>query len=141
MLLIILLLIHLSLNHLDIFYFLTKGSLYQIVTGRRPSSYFLPIAKPKNTRGGKNASLNTEWTNDRIEENELVNDIRQLLTAWRQKGYLGVTPTTARLLQYWTNPDREKKIFFCQIEAVETAIYLAEIAANSGDGLILKSAS
>ena len=53
-----------------------------------------------------------------------------------QGGYLGVTPTTARLLAYWTNPDREKKLFFCQIEALETIIYLTEVARKYGDAWI-----
>jgi type III restriction enzyme len=34
-----------------------------------------------------------------------------------------VTRTTAKLLDYWTRPDRECRLFFCQIEALETAIY------------------
>ena len=55
---------------------------------------------------------------------------------WRQGGYVGVTPTTARLLDYWTDPDREKKLFFCQIEALETAIYITEVAKKYGDAWI-----
>ena len=45
-------------------------------------------------------------------------------------------PTTARLLAYWTDPDREKKLFFCQIEALETAIYITEVAKKYGDAWI-----
>ena len=55
---------------------------------------------------------------------------------WREGGYVGVTPTTARLLAYWTDPDREKKLFFCQIEALETAIYITEVARKYGDAWI-----
>ena len=47
-----------------------------------------------------------------------------------------MTPTTARLITYWTNPNREKKLFFCQIEALETAIYIAEVAKKYGDSWI-----
>jgi len=32
---------------------------------------------------------------------------------WRKAGYLGMTRTTARLLEYWKLPDRERKLFFC----------------------------
>src|SRR5207237_76472 len=39
-------------------------------------------------------------------------------------------------LEYWRNPDREKKLFFCQIEALETAIYLTEVATRYGDNWI-----
>jgi type III restriction enzyme len=39
-------------------------------------------------------------------------------------------------LEYWTDPGREKKLFFCQIEARETAIYTAEVAKKAGDNWI-----
>ena len=42
-----------------------------------------------------------------------------------------MTPTTARLIAYWTDSNREKRLFFCQIEALETAIYITEVAKPS----------
>ena len=105
------------------------------VEGRRTSSYFVPIAKPKK-KGTKQLKFDTEWTQDRIEENKLVNDIRRRVAQWRKGGYLGVTPTTARLIEYWTDPSREKKLFFCQNEALETAIYITEVAKKYGDAWI-----
>ena len=56
--------------------------------------------------------------------------------ALAEGGYAGVTSTTRQLLDYWTHPDRERKLFFCQIEALETAIYLTEAAASYGDAWI-----
>ena len=47
-----------------------------------------------------------------------------------------MTPTTARLIAYWTDPTREKKLFFCQNEALETAIYITEVARKYGDAWI-----
>ena len=38
---------------------------------------------------------------------------------------------TAQLLRHWRNPERERRLFFCQIEAVETAIWLAEVAPRT----------
>lgn len=116
------------------FRFTDEGITDEIVTGRRSSSYFVPIARPK--KKGKQLQFETEWTQDRIEENRLVNQIRQRVKLWRTGGYLGVTPTTARLLAYWTDPVRERKLFFCQIEALETAIYLTEAAKKYGDAWI-----
>lgn len=43
-----------------------------------------------------------------------------------------VTPATARLFTYWTDPTRQKKLFFCQNEALVTAIYIAEVAKKYG---------
>ncbi len=114
------------------FRFGDEGITNEVVEGRRTSSYFVPIAKPKK-KGSKQLQFDTEWTRDRIEENKLVNDIRRRVALWRQGGYLGVTPTTARLLAYWTDPSREKRLFFCQNEALETAIYITEVARKYGD--------
>ncbi|MEO6830022.1 MAG: hypothetical protein ABI164_09430, partial [Acidobacteriaceae bacterium] len=110
----------------------------QQVEGRRTSSYFVPIAKPKK-KGAQQLKFETEWTQERIEENRLVNDIRRRVAMWRRGGYVGVTPTTARLIEYWTNPKREKKLFFCQNEALETAIYITEVAKKYGDAWIEKT--
>ncbi len=117
------------------FRFTDEGITDEIVDGRRTSSYFVPIAKPKK-KGSKQLQFDTEWTQDRIEENKLVNDIRRRVAMWRKGGYVGVTPTTARLIAYWTDPTREKKLFFCQNEALETAIYVAEVAKKYGDAWI-----
>jgi type III restriction enzyme len=116
------------------FRFDDDGITDAIVEGRRVSAYFVPIAAPK--KKGKQLALPEDQTADRLQENDLVNRIRRRVWMWRQGGYLGVTPTTARLLEYWTNPDRERKLFFCQIEAVETAIYLTEAAHHYGDDWI-----
>ena len=117
------------------FRFSDEGITDEIADGRRTSAYFVPIARPKK-KGSKQLQFDTEWTQDRIEENKLVNDIRCRVALWRKDGYVGVTPTTARLIAYWTDPNREKKLFFCQTEALETAIYSAEVAKKYGDAWI-----
>lgn len=108
------------------FRFDDQGITNEIVQGRRQSIYFMPIAKSK--RKGKQLSFETEWTQDRVEENKTVNRIRERIGQWRKGGYVGVTPVTRRLLDYWNNPERERKLFFCQIEALETIIYITEVA-------------
>jgi type III restriction enzyme len=117
------------------FRFTDEGITDEIVQGRRTSAYFVPIAKPKK-KGTKQLYFDTEWTQDRLEENRLVNDIRRRVALWRQGGYVGVTPTTARLIDYWIDPTRERKLFFCQNEALETAIYITEVARKYGDAWI-----
>jgi type III restriction enzyme len=114
------------------FKFSEEGITDEIGEGRRVSSYFIPIARPKKKRQQRSL-FETEWTQDRLEENKLVNQIRQRVSMWRKGGYVGITSTTGRLLEYWNNPDREKKLFFCQLEALETAIYLTEVAKRYGD--------
>jgi len=114
------------------FRFTDEGITDEIVEGRRNSSYFVPIARPRS-RGRGQLDFDTEWTQDRIEENKHVNRIRERVKLWRKGGYVGVTPITARLLEYWTDPTRENKLFFCQIEAAETAIYITEVAKKYND--------
>ena len=116
------------------FKFTDEGITNEILEKRRVSSYFIPIAKPK--KKGKQLVLETEWTQDRVEENKFVNEVRAKVEKWRQGGHVGVTKTTAQLLDYWGNPQRDKKLFFCQIEAAETAIYLTEVAGKYGDAWI-----
>ena len=70
----------------------------------------------------------------------LVNQIRPRVKAWREAGYLGVTGITKRLLEHWNNPEeREHQFFFCQLEAMETLIWLAEAPASEKVGIEIPS--
>jgi len=70
----------------------------------------------------------------------LVNQIRPRVKAWREAGYLGVTGITKRLLEHWNNPDeREHQFFFCQLEAMETLIWLAEAPSSEKVGIEIPS--
>lgn len=117
------------------FRFTDDGITDEIVTGRRTSQYFIPIPHSKK-KSPKQLSFDSEWTADRIEENSFINQIREKVATWRKGGYVGITRSTARLLEYWQRPDREHKLFFCQIEALETAIYITEVANKYGDAWI-----
>ena len=108
------------------FRFSDEGITNEIEESRRVSQYFMPIAGAK--KKGKQLAFDTEWTQDRVEENQFINDVRGYVDTWRRGGYRDVTTTTRQLLDYWRSPDRERKLFFCQIEALETAIFIAEVA-------------
>ncbi|MDP2950093.1 MAG: DEAD/DEAH box helicase family protein, partial [Chloroflexota bacterium] len=58
----------------------------------------------------------------------LVNQIRPRVKAWRDAGYPGATGVTKRLLEHWYDlaERRDRRFFFCQLEAIETLIWLAE---------------
>ncbi len=112
------------------FMFDDEGITDETVDSRRLSAYFVPIAQPK--KKGKQLIFDTEWTLDRVEENKFINDVRQRVADWRAGGHVGVTRTTRLLLDHWSRPDRERRLFFCQIEALETAIFLAEVAPKTG---------
>ncbi len=112
------------------------GITDEVVFARRISSYFVPIPPPKKKVA--QLALQTGWTSEREKPNELINQIRQRVNEWRLGHYQGVTPVTRGLLDYWTNVDRERPLFFCQVEALETAIYLSEVADRFGQAWINK---
>ena len=95
--------------------------------GRRPSESFIPVPAPR--KGGVKAQATLQLgTDERAQRNTLINDIRYEVDLWRARGYPGVTPISRKLMQYWADPTRENRELFCQREAAETAIFLAEAA-------------
>ncbi|MBW9203502.1 restriction endonuclease subunit R [Bacteroidales bacterium SW292] len=100
----------------------------QVLEGRRPYAANLTVVP--NTSPVKSLFSNEDITLDDKNAN-FINGIRQVIKKWREQDYPKVTRTTRELLTYWfLNPERElgKSLFFCQKEAVETAIYLNEVA-------------
>jgi len=116
------------------FRFSDDGITDEVVEGRRESGYFLPIASPRKKSG--QIKFDTEWTQDRFLSSPRINRIRERVKQWRQGGHVGVTRATARLLEYWGDPGRERRLFFCQREALETAIYITEVAPSYNDAWI-----
>ncbi len=57
----------------------------------------------------------------------LVNALRYDVRRWRQSGWQSASETTKRLLRHWWRKDLPRRLFFCQLEAVETILYLEEI--------------
>ena len=67
---------------------------------------------------------------------DLVNSIRPRVRKWREAGYPNCTGITRDLLRYWNDKEnREQNFFFCQIEAVETAIWLLEAPEGEKKGI------
>ncbi len=112
------------------FRFDDDGITNNIDQTRRISSYFIPVAQPRRT--GRQLPL-TDWIAERIEPNDEINRIRSRVALWRQGGYPSITKMSSRLLEYWQREDRERRLFFCQIEALETVIYITEAAKKYGD--------
>ena len=96
--------------------------------GRRPSRFIVPVPASRKKAIGRQASLDLET----YTENALINEIRGYVEPWRalrNPADWGVTGPTQRLLEHWRHHDvRRSRPFFCQIEAVETVIWLTEVA-------------
>jgi type III restriction enzyme len=70
----------------------------------------------------------------------LVNKIRPRVKAWREHPthpYAGATGITKRLLEHWHNPEerQDRRFFFCQLEAIETLIWLTEAPQSQKVGI------
>ena len=113
------------------------------VDSRRPASFITPIPKPKKRRGeARQAELVLDEgkglsTEEQQYHAAIINDVRRHVDRWRDlpESRWNVTPETARLLNYWRHHQFESiRPFFCQIEAVETAIWLSEVAPDTTEG-------
>ncbi len=74
----------------------------------------------------------------------MVNQIRQRVKTWREhptNPYAGVTGITKRLLEHWHNPEERenRRLFFCQLEAIETLIWLTEAPDSEKVGIAMPS--
>ncbi len=100
------------------------------------SSYFVPIARPQELRPDA-LTARDRVDRQRMEENEFINQrprARGAVAAGRLRRHYA---DDARAC--WTTGrrrDRERRLFFCQIEALETLIYLTEVARKFGDAWI-----
>jgi type III restriction enzyme len=102
------------------------GKEAEVRDGRRSAQYLMA----RRERHGGVAQILHEYV-----ELELVNRIRKRVKAWREAGYPGVTRVTKELLDYWRSSDRERRFFFCQLEAVETVVFLTEGPAKEKVGI------
>ncbi len=121
---------------------------HKILGYRRPASFISPIPKPKQRKSKKGPKVEQvgmvldEGKGLSTEEQQylaaIINRVRERVDEWRlipDSAKWRVTPETARLLKHWRS-HRFSSIrpFFCQIEAVETAIWLTEVAQHSKAG-------
>jgi len=102
---------------------IVDGEPKGVMPGRRPSDNLMPVPPPKK-RGPQQQS----FVKDGAVINEYINRVRERVALWRRGRYEGATRTSRQLLEYWSNPARENKLFWCQIEALETVIFLTEVA-------------
>ncbi|RWD54162.1 MAG: restriction endonuclease [Mesorhizobium sp.] len=98
--------------------------------GRRRSRYMTPV--PRSKRQAAQAQLSFEATSSTYSDNPIINEVRAHVASWRaltNPADWNVTPTTQKLLLHWRHHNfQNQRPFFCQVEAVETAIWLAEVA-------------
>ena len=99
---------------------------FALARGRRPAGYVIASESSRNFDDP-----------GRFIEIPLVNQIRKRIQAWRENGYPGVSSITRRLLEHWTSQEEfeTRRFFFCQLEAMETMIWLVEAPQAEKVGL------
>ncbi len=110
---------------------------------RRRASFITPIPKPRKRKGkstqqqlvfdeGKGLSTQEQL----YDPTSIINQVRDYVSRWREipnPADWHVTPETARLLQHWRHHRfSDIRPFFCQIEAIETSIWLTEVLPRLG---------
>lgn len=113
-----------------------------IIETRRPAEFITPIPKPKK-KGKRQSASQGEFIFDeghglsarqQVYDRSVVPEIRSQVEAWCSQSNPSlwqVTPETARLLQHWRHHEFSgPRPFFCQLEAVETIIWLTEVAPS-----------
>ncbi|MGB2988202.1 MAG: DEAD/DEAH box helicase family protein, partial [Phycisphaerae bacterium] len=100
--------------------------MFERKDGRRPAGYIVatPGSKAFDDPG-------------MFVELPLVNQIRPRVKAWREAGYPGVSGITKRLLEHWRDPEerRDRRFFFCQLESIETLIWLTDASPAERQGI------
>ncbi len=115
----------------------------RILPTRRRSELITPVPQPKKRRQKRGQKemvfdegkgLSTEA--QQYDPTPIINEIRSHVDSWRgllNPDHWQVSPETARLLQHWRqHAFQSQRPFFCQVEAIETIIWLTEVAPKLG---------
>jgi type III restriction enzyme len=113
-----------------------------VVDARRRADFITPIPKPRKKRAqqelGYEEAEEISAGDQRYRKTaNLINEVRALVDEWRaipDPNQWKVTPTTQKLLQHWRHHQfQDIRPFFCQVEAVDVAIWLTEVAPKLGN--------
>jgi type III restriction enzyme len=115
----------------------------KVIENRRKVEFITPIPKPSKSKSSpsqeqmvfdEGAGLSTK--DQQYDPTSIINALRRHIDRWRDipnPNDWRVTPETARLLRHWRHHKfNYYKPFFCQVEAVETVIWLTEVAPKIG---------
>jgi type III restriction enzyme len=111
-----------------------ESRLFELMGGRRPAGY---VIASESSKAFDDPGI--------FVEIPLVNLIRERIKAWRENPnhpYAGITGISRQLLNHWNNPeerDSHRRLFFCQLEAIETLIWLAEAPDSEKVGISIPS--
>ena len=115
-----------------------------IIDRRRRAEFITPIPKPRKRKAAAEQQVlvfdegrGISTQEQQYDPTPIINELRRHVDQWRKlpPSQWLVTPETARLLQHWRHHQFSSvRPFFCQVEAIETAIWLTEVAPQLKEG-------
>lgn len=119
----------------EVYWHIERGKQPVQALGRRPASYFyrVPEGSGRGRGSKKQLSLVGELDVGQQEDLPLVNWLRGRIKEWREGKltgipYDGASSITKELLALWRGDDtlRKQRLFFAQVEAAESIVFLIE---------------
>lgn len=116
-------------------WYIRAGHPPQQNQGRRPAMVFQPRDQGDSWQVDGDPVLERLKGYERAYGLKLVNRVRERLAQWQQDGRPGATRITQELIAWWWREGRRQRLFFAQLEAAETVIFLREARADYRQGL------
>src|SRR5258708_34424215 len=119
------------------YWYIREGEEPRVIEGQRRPSIVFPPRDQKTAWSANDHLVRPSSEYPTGFELALVNLVRARLEMWQQQGYPGVTRTTLELVQWWIREGRERRLFFAQLEAALTVIFLKEARADFLQGITI----
>ena len=118
-------------------WFIRPGHPPEQRSGRRPALVFQPRDQHDPWDIASDATLDKLPEYERAYALRLVNLVRERLGKWQTEGRHGATRTSLELINWWRREGRGQRLFFAQLEAVETIIFLREARSDYLHGIAI----
>ncbi|MGD0293607.1 MAG: hypothetical protein ABSB30_07105 [Terracidiphilus sp.] len=108
------------------YWYIREGEHPQLIEGSRRAAVVFPPRDQKRAWDVDERILRPSKEYANGFEMVMVNLIRERVAEWKKQGYPGLTRTTLELIEWWTREGRKQNLFFAQLEAALTVIFLKE---------------
>ena len=101
---------------------------YMLDARGRATNNLKPGRRPSEATTGMPDEEGVIFDPDNVEPHKTINSLRDVTSKWRHDGWPGTTTGTRELLDFWrqSDPGVGMRPFWCQMEAIETMIWIFE---------------
>ncbi len=108
------------------YWYIREGEHPQLIEDSRRAAVVFPPRDQKRAWDEDERILRPSKEYANGFEMVMVNLIRERVAEWKKQGYPGLTRTTLELIEWWTREGRKQNLFYAQLEAALTVIFLKE---------------